>query len=362
MDPNHNKDDDDEPILEPGEGSIDPYDDEPDEPADDVGIDALADAASNLSNPDREARRASKRLQQDDSGRIDIDLACIGCEYNLRGQLPDGSCPECGAPVAGSVRSDRLGVASPLWLMKLRQATTWLMVAALATLVFACVGFGVSINARFGNPMLISAIQAITTLIQSGLFLVGYYVLTTPEPGALRPRASRGVTRYTIIPGYLLTIPASFMELSDVDAIILASGLMQLAGGILIAIGFFASLVYLRSLARRVPNPSLALQTRIVMWGWIVCLALVVIGVVIAAVLFTTAIGPGSSAGAQSASRILSLAGLVMCPILLGMLVFAIWWFVLIVTYNKSFERAAKASRLHRRAIRETGQAPAQVL
>jgi uncharacterized repeat protein (TIGR04138 family) len=30
---------------------------------------------------------------------INCDLACIGCEYNLRGLATDGKCPECGRPI-----------------------------------------------------------------------------------------------------------------------------------------------------------------------------------------------------------------------------------------------------------------------
>ncbi|MEI7768059.1 MAG: hypothetical protein WCJ97_11560 [Phycisphaerae bacterium] len=34
----------------------------------------------------------------------DTDILCINCTYNLRGLSPDGRCPECGQPVAHTLR------------------------------------------------------------------------------------------------------------------------------------------------------------------------------------------------------------------------------------------------------------------
>lgn len=35
------------------------------------------------------------------------DVPCVTCGYNLRGLTPEGACPECASPVAGSIRAAR---------------------------------------------------------------------------------------------------------------------------------------------------------------------------------------------------------------------------------------------------------------
>lgn len=39
----------------------------------------------------------------DAQGRLDVDLSCAGCGYNLRTQAPDGACPECGGAISASI-------------------------------------------------------------------------------------------------------------------------------------------------------------------------------------------------------------------------------------------------------------------
>ncbi|MEM6332131.1 MAG: hypothetical protein AAF823_02190 [Planctomycetota bacterium] len=43
----------------------------------------------------------------DEQGRLVESVTCVACGYDLRGAMADGSCPECGADVASSLR--------PLW-------------------------------------------------------------------------------------------------------------------------------------------------------------------------------------------------------------------------------------------------------
>ena len=52
----------------------------------------------------RRARR--RRILPDAYGKVVPHLPCVGCEYNLRGVAMEGACPECGRPVADSVRDE----------------------------------------------------------------------------------------------------------------------------------------------------------------------------------------------------------------------------------------------------------------
>lgn len=66
----------------------------------------------------------------DERGYIAADVICIGCGYNLRGLLPDGRCPECGAPVSISFRGD-VSWADPRWLRGVQRGL-WLLIACIA--------------------------------------------------------------------------------------------------------------------------------------------------------------------------------------------------------------------------------------
>jgi hypothetical protein len=46
--------------------------------------------------------------------RIDKDLACVGCQYNLRGLESGGRCPECGVPIANTIYADEWAPATTL--------------------------------------------------------------------------------------------------------------------------------------------------------------------------------------------------------------------------------------------------------
>ena len=52
----------------------------------------------------------------DETGRVAADIPCIQCGYNLRTQPIGGRCPECAASVAQSARGQYLNQAPPKWV------------------------------------------------------------------------------------------------------------------------------------------------------------------------------------------------------------------------------------------------------
>lgn len=52
---------------------------------------------------------------------IERDVACIGCDYNLRGLRPSGNCPECGEPIRRSLRLRRTPVVNE-WRIQMGMA------------------------------------------------------------------------------------------------------------------------------------------------------------------------------------------------------------------------------------------------
>jgi hypothetical protein len=65
--------------------------------------------------------------------RIDRDLYCVRCEYNLRTLPPDALCPECGHPVAETLRDE----ADPLRIKRLRSYMGFFLFACWVRLVHA---------------------------------------------------------------------------------------------------------------------------------------------------------------------------------------------------------------------------------
>lgn len=51
-----------------------------------------------------------------DQRRVDADLNCLVCGYNLRGLRTAGKCTECGSPVVWAAHGSELLVGDPKWL------------------------------------------------------------------------------------------------------------------------------------------------------------------------------------------------------------------------------------------------------
>lgn len=85
--------------------------------------------------PDNSPASEADRASLDAAGRVAGDLPCDQCGYNLRTLLPDGRCPECGHPVAETLRPDELRYASPQYVRALVSGTTVLAAATTVPLV-----------------------------------------------------------------------------------------------------------------------------------------------------------------------------------------------------------------------------------
>ncbi|MEM7625631.1 MAG: hypothetical protein AAF333_08385 [Planctomycetota bacterium] len=81
-------------------------------------------------------------VKLDAEGRIDVDMDCPACGYNVRMQRAAEGCPECGAAIDVSVRddTDRLAQADARWLARTRRGSRWLHAGAWASLVLVLPG------------------------------------------------------------------------------------------------------------------------------------------------------------------------------------------------------------------------------
>lgn len=201
------------------------------------------------SGPSTESTSALEALLGPDA-RLDRDLLCRACGYNLRGLRVADRCPECNAPVEAAVKSDLLELADPRWLRRLESGTRTTM----AAVIVLCAGVvGVLLmrpdHDQMHWPLLLLA--AVTLMAT-----VGAWQITTPMPqeGLLGWRLNaRRLARF----GLVAWVPAG-----AVTVLFVASGAAESAGMVLgcltlalLALGQVALAGYFKKLAQRAQDP-----------------------------------------------------------------------------------------------------------
>ena len=274
------------------------------------------------------------------------DRACIHCGYNLRGLVADGSCPECGRPIAGSLRGNFLEHADPQWLDRLRFGCALKLWNIALTGLFVAVAVVLMV---LGLPK--NALESIV-LVGSALGVWASFAITTQEPRISLQEDSvtlRKAIRLCVVAsavGSLLSrvIPAG--QLGIVVAL-LGSGLQLCA-----PVSFFGELVYLRRFALRVPDVALAKATKTLQWGGAIALALVIIIGSLIPVLVSLFSGTTTTSGGGRiviTSANFGAVGVLFasfaCILGLAAAVFAVWYLALLITYRRVFAEAALAAR-----------------
>lgn len=320
---------------------------------------ALAEAADEVIHPTRPNDLGQKKTRHDNDGRIVTDVPCKACNYNLRGQLPMGTCPECGFPIEESLKSEQLRFADLGWLRKLRFGLTWIIIGTLGgsivNALFQLLAWLVlsSRSRRFGRPKnfadLDLAIQISVVMdflvfaIPSVMLCIGYWSFTQRDPHAETKNLSQQMTRWTFLPSYIVLIALKLyllvlliITLSLPDSAWFAVGLTA-PGAVMLFVGFPSMMLYLRGLAHRMPSRKLMKHTSIVMWGLLGSIA--GLGLLIVATIFIRTLGRNEVA-------VLLLAS----PMLLGVAIFSIWYLVLLFVYRGRISKTIRSARRLRRA------------
>lgn len=222
----------------------------------------------------------------DAAGRINVDLPCKRCGYNLRTMMPDGRCPECATAVGQALHGDYLKFADPAWVQKLASGINWIIAG---TIIAAVAGGLIGVwFARSGTqPSLISLF--VTPLGFIALF--GYWRVTSPDPSGFGEKgnvSARILTRYGVVFTHIANPLIMLAVASLPQAALLFSPLSSVLG-IVVTI---ATYLYARQLALRIPDTALAKGFRITMWGMV---ALTTVSAVFAAVIWLAAQQTGGS-------------------------------------------------------------------
>ncbi|MCH7547310.1 MAG: hypothetical protein IID30_12995 [Planctomycetes bacterium] len=249
-----------------------------------------------------EARRREVRLDED--GRIAEHVDCRGCGYNLQGLTPQGKCPECSMPIERSIHGDELRFSDPAWVGSLARGVQFILIgfftflgfyilyfigiifmsiSGAATTATTTSGTGGTTNVTVtAMPFTLTPfIIAASSLLTLPLFIIiyGVWKLTTPDPGLVEreaPNSVRNVARWCILVT-VVSIPLAMMGMNTntfaavPSAVSPAMQIAQYTGmglGVVTLVGYIAGLLYLSRLGNRIPNPSLTLHSKIVMWGY----------------------------------------------------------------------------------------------
>jgi len=184
---------------------------------------------------------------------VEHDLACVGCEYNLRTQPLDGVCPECGKPIDHTLRFPHLARSAPRWLTSLVDSVTILIVA------YACAVVCFLTDRGRDEP--------IPILLGSTAWGLGWFavwLLTRPEPGRRNRmrRARAWALRLVATPPYV----AAFAGVTLFRWLDLWAGLV-IAGVMLCTVpATFLYYDHLHDAAVRLPSKRLAWQASLVGW------------------------------------------------------------------------------------------------
>lgn len=292
--------------------------------------------------------------------RLVDDRPCLRCGYNLRGLMDTGTCPECGSPVRESLRGNLLRYAAPEYVGLLERGARlvwWSIAVVLLMIIFGIVagviaaGAGGPVGPAWGGTT-IGSLFPLVMLASSALGLLGWWLLSTRDPADQRDSAanSRQVLRATLVisatcallnfalgattggPGFTPPRGAGPGGPTPINAAAMAASLAALLSNLAWLVQFYASMLYLRTLAPRIPDDRISRRAKAMMWAAPV---LVVIGIL----MFVVALAGGGMAGGGAMA--LGLMAMVpACVVMVGFIVVFVMYIFLIDRLHRSLKAA----------------------
>lgn len=221
-----------------------------------------------------ESRPSIPFVIYDADGRIDMDLPCRKCGYNLRTLHDDRNCPECGASVYESARLSRLCGYDQAWLRRLARSTTWLQIAMICfALILSCL---LALTA----PRADDAIVVLLPLLVAGPVagLVGFCQFTAPHRGGgIHWERARQIARWLMAAGLACVFLTLLADLLRMPRWVLIFSIP--CSIVCLGMGAWATLTYATTLTAKIPDARLVKQLRIVAWGLALCFPLMTAGI-----------------------------------------------------------------------------------
>lgn len=214
---------------------------------------------------------------------VDRHVACVECSYDLIGTPVEGVCPECGLRVGRSLLDTyQLTNCSRAYLRALHRGAfiivslivAWLLLIILMIggVVSAAAGTGAgAFNALNGTVAELLA-GGVNALIWLGV-IYGWWLLSSEDPsytGSDRGARARLLLRVGLVGSAAVSVGSFMFDLLRSSA---AGGALDLVDSVLRltelamwTLAFFASMVYLRWLAPRIPDKHVLERATQLMW------------------------------------------------------------------------------------------------
>ncbi len=225
------------------------------------------------------AHRAGATLTSDTVGD---DVICLPCGYNIHGLPREGRCPECGTPITRSLQGNLLRYSSPAYLATLNRGV-FLILAAIAAQVICVVGGWILIAwlTAKGWTDVASVSGLLLSTASTGISvvsLIGWWLFSAPDPafvGSGGGTTARKVVRATVVAAAVLTAVVTVAEMLATSIATSVDSAAKILLGFVLAVKFFAAMLYLRWLAHRFSNVVFDARARLLMW---LCPLLVTVG------------------------------------------------------------------------------------
>ncbi|NUQ53948.1 MAG: hypothetical protein HUU19_14790 [Phycisphaerales bacterium] len=232
---------------------------------------------------------------------LDRDVACVRCSYNLRGLPANRNCPECGEPIANSIKGFMLQDASPEYRGKLKLGLS-LVLNGILLLVVVMVG-SIVLGYVAGSAAWPRIIANGVGFLVGCIMLLGYWKYTEPDPGYVifeQPSSARNVVRIAVAVGAAVsltqfvlgffvatpgTAPASSVWAFGTMLVVLV-GLVSFVAWV---VQFLGVMNYTAWVGGRVPDEFVVRRAKLYRWLLPVIYvvgAIVVIGPLIALVMY----------------------------------------------------------------------------
>ena len=258
---------------------------------------------------------------------LDFDLQCVQCEYNLRGLLPDGCCPECGELIAKSMNDRTLFFAPGHYLASLRSGLLWLILGYVLWIAYLLFAFVFRISMSMTNQSLAGQlIVNVVALVPLFAFVLG--VLKTTELNQFTADApkSRKTARVTSIIYGVMAVVSMLMGMAAMVGVYYSDFVFTTLNSIVSISEFCMSIVASYALVyfltkfqtgmRFSPHMSYAWLPKYVLVAYI---APFVLGIVTAVLVSIMAVGQSSGVGI---AFVVGISGVAIFVLLLLVMIF----------------------------------------
>lgn len=297
----------------------------------------------------------------DEDGRLDEDVACRKCDYNLRGITPDSCCPECETAIERTLHPALLRFSNLAWLSRVRSGLSLMLLFILVAILFniswmiATFVFDIGFSEESPELEVFIASSAVILMIMQA---VAFLRITTFEE-SMQPASttitSRNLARFALVASIIAGLISMLSDTNSYIAILpniigirtaaIVTWCTSYASTLFTIVGMFALFIYARSLALRFAEDRLAKTTRMVMWGYMIP--------IIGFSIWFIAIEIANKYDLidHSSMTVSNIYMIVQIVIGIPVLVFSIYGVVLIFKYRNQFTKAMKLAAKQREQL-----------